>query len=343
MKTSLTRASVIAALVGAAFAAPASAQQIKLKFSQVFPNNHWHWTESVRVFEEEVSKATNGRVQFENYHAGQLSKEGVTAITSGIADFAILVPSYEAAKLPLTSVSELPGLHSSSCEGTAKLWNIVKEGGPLNDAEYKPKGIKVLYAILLAPYSVMTANKQVREPRDMSGLKLRANGAAMDKTIRAFGAVPIRVTTTELYDALTRGTVDGGFWPLGSTRNSNLEDLFHYTVRGPMLGAGSSLYGMKQSKWDRLPKDVQDAMTKAAAKAQEHLCTYLDRSEDAEVDWLTKNKDFKATTLSGQEIDRWTERVKPIAEEWAKEIDSTGRPGSKLLKAFREASDRPTQ
>jgi TRAP-type C4-dicarboxylate transport system substrate-binding protein len=330
------RLAVSAAAVLLTLSAPLFAQDPRtLKFAHVFPSSHWHWTESGKLFLGKVEQLTKGRIKFEAYHAGQLGKEGVGMVMSGIADIAILVPSYEPAKLPLTSVAELPGLYATSCEGTAKLWNIVKDGGSLNEAEYRKQGIKILYSIVLAPYQVMTTNKKVASLKDMAGLKVRANGAAMDKTVRALGAIPVRVTSNELYDALTRGTVDGGFWPIGSTRTVGLEKVFHYTVQGPLLGGGSTVYGMKQSVWDSLPPDIQSAFTVAAAETQKHLCEFLDRGDAEETKWLIKEQQFTATKLPVEENARWTEKVSQIADEWAKDMDSTGRPGSALLNAFR--------
>ncbi len=342
-RRNIHRAGMVALAVTATLSIGSSAvaQEARtLKFAHVFPASHWHFTESVKIFEDKVIAATGGKVKFENYHAGQLGKEGVVMTTSGIADFAILVPSYEPAKLPLTSVSELPGLHSSSCEGTAKLWHVLKDGGALNNAEYKLLGIKVLYGIVLAPYQVVTTNKKVTSLEDLAGLKIRALGAAMDKSVRALGATPVRVVSNELYDAMTRGTVDGGFWPIGSTRTGNLEKTIKYTVQGPQLGAGSSLYGMNQKTWDSLAPDVQAAMMKAGAETQAHLCKYLDDAETSEVNWLVKEQKFTVTKLSPADAAKWNQRVEPIANDWAKEMDSTGRPGTALLKAYREAPGR---
>jgi TRAP-type C4-dicarboxylate transport system substrate-binding protein len=104
-----------------------------------------------------------------------------------------------------------------------------------------------------------------------------------------------------------------------------------------MLGAGSSLYGMRQQVWDSLSADEKAAFEKAGAKAQQHLCSYLDRMDEEDIAWMTKNTGFKATRLSKEENARWNARVVSIADAWAKEMDSTGRPGTALLKAFREA------
>jgi TRAP-type C4-dicarboxylate transport system substrate-binding protein len=319
----------------------ASAQDKRtLKYSSVFPANNWTFVESLKVFQEEAVRLSGGKIQFENYYAGQISKEGVNALATGLADVAIMVPSYEPAKLPLTSVAELPGLHSSSCEGTAKFWSAVRDGGVLNNAEYKPLGVKVLYGVVLTPYQVFTNKKPVTSLKDLEGLKIRANGAAMDKTVRALGAIPIRVTATELYDALSRGTIDGAFWNAGATRNAGVEKVLKFAAMGPQLGGGTIVYGMRQQTWDALTAEEKTTLTAAATKAQQHVCSYLDRADVDEVAWLTKNLGFKAFEMSKEESARWNDRVKTIGMEWAKDMDSTGRPGSALLKAYQELPAR---
>ena len=53
----------------------ATAQEQKLKVSQVFPSTHWHWTEGMRIFTEAATEASGGKIKFEVYHAGQLGKD----------------------------------------------------------------------------------------------------------------------------------------------------------------------------------------------------------------------------------------------------------------------------
>jgi TRAP-type C4-dicarboxylate transport system substrate-binding protein len=231
----------------------------------------------------------------------------------------------------------LPGLYGTACEGTAKLWSIIKEGGPLSEAEYKPRGIKVLYVGVLPPYNVMTTNRKIGSIKDMAGMKIRANGAAMDKTVQAVGAIPVRVTGPEMFDALSRGTVDGAFWPIGSSKVNGLDKVFRHIAKGPQLGAGSTLFGISMKTWNSLSAQDQAVFTQAAAETQKHLCAYMEKdSEDAERDMVTQYG-LNVTVLPKEEVARWQERFVPIANDWAKEMDSTGRPGSALLKAFRDA------
>nr|WP_279578049.1 acyl-CoA dehydrogenase family protein [Paracoccus versutus] len=93
----------------------------------------------------------------------------------------------------------MPSPYKTSCEAMARFWDLAQEGGLLNEQEYKPQGIHVLFVSSLRPYTVMTTGKQVAGLGDVAGLKLRANGAAMDKAVRALGGVPVRVPSPETY------------------------------------------------------------------------------------------------------------------------------------------------
>lgn len=335
------KATALASLAALIICAPAVAQEKKtLKITSIFASSHYQWSENLKVFSEAVTKATGGAIQFEAYHAGQISKEGVGPLNSGLADIAMIPPSYEPAKLPLSAVVELPGFYSTSCEATAKWWNIAKDGGPLNNAEYKPLGIKVLYGNVLPPYYVVTSKKKVTSLEELAGLKIRANGGAHDKTVRALGAVPVRVTQPELYDALTRGTIDGGFWPVGATRNGSLETAFHHAVLDTKTGGASIVIGMSQKAWDSLSAEHKAVVTKAAAETQQHLCSYVDKMESSEVAVLAKDHNWIFTRLSADESARWNARLSPVPAAWAKEMDSTGRPGSAMLEAFKQSPAR---
>lgn len=328
----------IAAVAALGLVSPAAAQEEQtFRITQVFAATHWHWTEGMEVFTKAVEEASGGKITFEAYHAGQLGQDSTNIVTSGLADMGLLVPSYEAEKLPLTSVTELPGLHASACEGTAKYWDVAKEGGALYEAEYKSLGVRPLYVILLPPYQLMTTSKQVASLEDLAGQKIRANGAAMDKTVRDLGAVPVRVTTNELYDSLSRGTVDGAFWIIGTTKLVGLEKMLSYTVQGPLLGAGSTFFAISEDKWQSLDDATKQILAEAGQKTQEHLCQYLDDTDARVTQELVDEGLLEITTLPAEEGERWAELVAPVADEWATEMDSTGRPGTALLQAYRDA------
>lgn len=339
MSTFSLRALALATAATAALAVPAEAvEEQTFKVTQVFATTHWHMTHGIQPFVDAVTEASDGKIKFEVYSAGQLGKESTTIVSSGLAQLGLLVPSYETEKLPLTSVTELPGFHSTACEGTRQLLSLVKPGGLLDEVEYAPLGVRVLYGVIMPPYEVETNTRVVESVADMSGIKLRANGA-MAKAVAALGGVPVQVTSNEFYDALARGTVDGGMWPTGSTRLVGVEDVLNHTVKGTQMGAGATVFTISQKVWDGLDAETQQILTDAGEKVTASLCGYLDEVHATEEKWLVENGKLTLHQLSPDEQALWAEKVSSVATEWAADMDSTGRPGTQLLEAYKAAAD----
>ena len=327
----------LAALPFVGSQAAAQDKQTTIKLTHVFPATHYLWLQGGKIFADEIDKRTSGKVKFEVYPAGQLGKDLLALLKSGLADMVILSPSYAPDKLPLTSVSELPGLYSTSCEATVRFWKLAQEGGPIYEAELKALGALPLFVFTLPPYNILTVSKDVRTLADLAGLKVRAGGSAMDKTIRALGAASVRIPSPELYDAMTRGTVDGAFFPYAGLHQFKLEQIFKFAVDGAQLGSGSVVYAISTKSWQGLPEDVRKAMREAGLIAQSHLCRAQEAAEVSARERIAKENGIKVFKLPADEAAIWQQRVSGVTDAWAKELDAAGRPGSAILKAFKEA------
>lgn len=330
VKTLLT-----ASVVLSAFAAPALAEEMTLRFTNVFADTHFTNEEGVKPFMEAVEEATGGKIKFELFPGAQLGKHAAEIVGQGLADGGLVVPSYEPDKLPLTSVAELPAMHATACEGSRKVWEMLQEGGVIYEAEYKPLGLYPIFAYNLQPYEVHTTKKKVEKLEDIAGLKLRANGSAQDKTIRALGGVPVRVTGPELYDSLNRGTVDGGMWLAFASKPYSLDGVLMYGVKGTALGAGGvNVLALSQEVWSGLDAETQNIMKEAGKTAAERVCKWLDDGDAESTQDLVDTADFEVTYLSDEELARWNEAVASVSTDWAAEMDASGRPGTEILQAF---------
>ncbi|MCC6197850.1 MAG: TRAP transporter substrate-binding protein DctP [Burkholderiales bacterium] len=335
---SFPRRATLAALASLALTLPAAAQTPKVyRITHVFPASHYLWQQGGLVFANDVEKASGGNIKFETYPAGQLGKDPFALLASGLADIAIMPPSYSPEKLPLTSVAELPGFYSTACEGTTKLWNIAKPGATLDTLEYKPLNLRVLFVTVLPPYALMTTDKAIPNLDAVKGLKIRANGAAMDKVIRAIGAVPVRVSSPELYDSLTRGTVEGALFPYQGMPTYNLEKVLKHSVYGPQLGSGTVLFAMSNKIWSALPAETKEIFTKASAHAQTALCKWQDDDNAKVRAKIVAEDGHVIANLSPAEVARWNDKVRTVSADWAKDLDSAGKKGSDVLKAFQGA------
>ena len=312
-------------------ALPAGAGTITLKLSHTYPDTHYLSVEGIKPFAEEVKKRTNGEVSIDIFPASQLGKGQSALIKSRMVDLAYIVPSLEAEKFPLSSVMELPTLFKSSCDGTQKLWTILQPGGVLDKQEYAPQGYRVLYIGMMAPYDVFTTSKKVAAPEDLQGLKLRGNGAAISKSLRSLGAVPVSLASSESYDAVSRGTIDGMYFPASGILPYSLETHLKHVLTGLHMGSAGAVMAISERTFKKLSPTAQKALTDIGMETQDRLCAWLDR-HDAELHkrFVDEFK-MEMVTLTPEQSAAWTARVQHVVAEWFDEMARVGKDGKSVV------------
>ncbi len=333
----------LVALATATAGISARAQEtIKLKISHPLPASHYLITHGTKVFTDAVTERTKGKIQFEEYPASQLGKDAFAILKSGLADVTMMITGFNPDKFPLSPVTELPGMYSTACAATSKTWELAKPGGLLDKFEYAQHGIHVFFVSTLVPYSLNTVSKKLEKVEDLSGLKIWANGAAQHKMLTKLGAVPIRMIGSELYDSISRGTIDGVFQGYPSIQQYKLDNFLRHGIAGPQLGSGTWVLGMNDKAWKALPQSQRDILTSAGAEVQKSLCKYLDDAEGIALKEVMA-KGLALTTLSPAQAKVWNDKVSGVADEWAAEMDAAGKPGKQLLDAMRRASSTNLQ
>ncbi|MBK8741940.1 MAG: TRAP transporter substrate-binding protein DctP [Betaproteobacteria bacterium] len=195
--------------------ADAAAQEtFTLKFATGVPATHFISQVPAKFFMDRVGELSKGRIKFEFYPGEQLgkAKDMLLLVQTGVSEMADIVPSYVPDKLPLTGVTELPGQSANACEGTRVYYNLTRPGKILATKTFDPQKVRVLMAANIVPYKIVTSKKAVYTLEDLAGLKIRTTGGATDDTMRALGAVSVRLSGAEIREAATRGTIDGALY-----------------------------------------------------------------------------------------------------------------------------------
>jgi tripartite ATP-independent transporter DctP family solute receptor len=150
---------------------------------------------------------------------------------------------------------------------------------PLKDGFYEKTGVRILGAWNTGARQ-FTANIPIREPADLTGLRMRfppspsflLNAAAM-------GAEPVEVAYEELYLALQQGTVDGQENPIVNIAASNLQEVQDYiSLSSHQLSSNLVIVG---PVWDTLSAEQQQALADAVEQAmvQEPQCAAESETE----------------------------------------------------------------
>lgn len=333
-------AAVAGVLALLAAAAAGAQDKITIKIADPFPASHYVGKEGVQPWIAKAEELAKGKVKFEYYPAQQLGKaKDLFQLTqTGVTDIGLVAPAYTPEKVPLSVVGELPGMFTSTCDGGRALYKISQPGGLLAQQEYTPNGLRVLFAGMLAPYTVMTAKGDLNSFADLAGKKVYASGGAKDIALRELGAVPVRMTGPEVYEAMHRGTIDGTMMAFIGLRPYDLQTLVKSALNGVSLGSTAILYVISEQKWQKLPPDVQKALTDSAQYAMQRLCEYSDKSNDEERAAFEK-AGLKVHNITGEEKTRLLKKLEPVSTEWAADLDKRGKPGTAMIKAYKQAME----
>jgi TRAP-type C4-dicarboxylate transport system substrate-binding protein len=141
----------------------------------------------------------------------------------------------------------------------------------------------------------------------------------------------------ESYELLKSGVADGVFFPLESIISFKLDTVLEQATLFPG-GMYSSAFGffMNEDKWNKLPKQDQDALEKIAG---EHIARLAGASwDDADrrgMDALKKSgvKIVEANPAFVAEVKK---RSAPIIDDWIKQASAKGVDGARILAEFHE-------
>src|SRR5450755_3481171 len=269
MKSVRVLAALAALIAAFAIASPAAAQTVLTMSSWVGPN-HLLTKDVLVVWANSVEKATNGRVKFQMLPKHPSAAPGTfDAVRDGLVDVSYVTASYTPARHPLPLLAELPGAGATgeinSVAYSRIHWKYLQQAN-----EYK--GVKLLGVWTHGPGQMFTVKKRVTSVADLAGMKIRSGGGISEAAARALGASPLVKPAPESYEILSSGIADGTFFPSESIKSFNLDKVIHYATFFPG-GFYSSSFGffMNQEKWDKLPKQDQDAILSVSGEVLARL------------------------------------------------------------------------
>ncbi|MEI7445121.1 MAG: TRAP transporter substrate-binding protein [Burkholderiales bacterium] len=200
----------LAALAGAALiaAAPAAIAQTKWRAAGNFAIEHTS-TEAMKLFKEEVEKATGGKLAVDLFPAMQLggAQENVQAVRTGSIQICWIGMAFLSRTVPELEALSLPFLFTSR----EQAFRVAD--GPIGkeiDRKMADKGLTLLGFMELGARHVTNSKRPIRSLEDFKGLKIRLQPNETHlATFRALGANAVAMDVKELYPAMQQGVIDG--------------------------------------------------------------------------------------------------------------------------------------
>ena len=300
--------------VAVAFLVPAHAQQpIVIKFSHVVAVDTPKGKGAER-FKQLAEERTKNRVKVEVYPNSSLFKDGEEMEALQLGSVQMLAPSL--AKFGPLGVREfevfdLPFMF----DDYAQLHKVTE--GPVGQMLFKKLDSKGIVGLAYWDngLKVMSANKPLRMPDDMRGLKMRIQSSkVLGDQMRAVGAIPQVMAFSEVYQAMQTGVVDGS-----ENTPSNMFTQKHHEVQKytTVTNHGYIGYAVIANKkfWDGLPPDIRTTLEGAMADATKYANEIAKKENDDALEGIRKSGRSEVITLNDAQKAAWKKAMLPVHKE----------------------------
>jgi TRAP-type C4-dicarboxylate transport system substrate-binding protein len=300
-------------------AGEAHAKVVKLKVANFFPSKAFQST-TLEEFCRDLEKRTDGKVKVD-YFAGQSLLKAPAmydGVVDGVADIGYAHVYYSPGRFAVMETCGLPLGYPSGWVASQVFNDFYME--------FKPKEfdqVKVLFFNSTPNSAIATAKKPIRKLEDLKGLTIRAPGLT-GEIMKALGATPAPTPMMEVYDAISKGVIDG--------EQSNFETLFafkfaevvKYSTTIPQINFPYPFYlVMNKKSYDKLPADVKPVFDQLVGEYKERFILMWNA-----IDFIGKkfglSKGVEIIELPDKEMERWKAAVAPVIDDYVKKMVKEG-------------------
>ena len=199
----------------------------------------------------------------------------------------------------------------------------------------EPRSIKGL-AYWSGGFHVISANRPLRTPADVKGLKMRIpSSKVLEANERTLGALPQVMAFSEVYQALQTGVVDGTENILSSYTSQKYVEVQKDITLTYHTHTGYAVV-MNKAFWDKLPRDLQEVVTASMSDATDYELKLVADENAAALAQIKASGKVQVLALSDAERAVWKKTMWPVH----KEMES--RVGAGLLQdVYKAAGSNP--
>lgn len=328
----------IAALSVLGFSATTIAAEFEFKLHHFLSPKAPAHSKMLAPWAERIEKASNGRIEIKIYPSmtlGGKPPQLPRQVRDGIVDMAWMVNAYAGGSFPRTEVFELPGVH----QGSSAAVNLAMQEMYADYLAPDFKKLVPLFQHVHGGQAIHMADKEVRSPDDMKGLKIRIPSRTGAWVLEALGANPVKTSVGEIPVALSKGVVDGALIPFEIIPPLKIHQQTKYQIEGPggkRLGTTSFQVSMNLDRWNGLPADIQKIFRDNSGAAwHAEVGAIWDGSEKGGLGVATRSGNIHIQ-LSDTEWSKFETAIAPVVDRWIKEMDGKGIDGRALYNKARE-------
>ncbi len=292
--------------------------------SNQYPPSH-HISKGLVVFADEVAKLSGGKTTIKIADSAQLYKdtEIVDALQEGLVPLGLVATNKWGGMIPAMDVFDLPFLFVDLSSPKKFL-----DGGgdEILDREFQSKGVKNLFWADYGFIQMWNNKHPLHMPADFVGLTMRSFSAGDSETLKALGAAPTLMSSSEMYMGLQYGTVSGATTGMPAAVSRKIYEVTKYLTIANYTTAEFCVQANLEW-WNTLDAETQDILLKAGKVGEAWIRDAIAESE-AEAEKVVRDYGLEVNTLTEEERQAMMEATKNVKEDFLKRA---GKPGQELV------------
>lgn len=312
-------------------ASTAMAQDVTLRMHQFLPPQANVPKLVLDVWADKVEADSEGRIKIERYPSMQLGgkpPELMDQAIDGVADIIWTVVGYTPGRYPSTEVFELPFMMTNARAMSSAYWQMFEKH--MKDGEFKD--VHILGTWVHGP-GLIHANKEVRTPEDMQGLKLRGGSRLASKLIEQLGGTPVGMPVPAVPEGLSKGVIDGTTIPWEVTKALKVPELVenHTEFTGNALYTLTFVLAMNKDRYEGLSDDLKKVIDDNSGLEFSIFAGGTMEDSDGPSRQIAVDRGNNVVTLNAEETDAWKAAAQPIYDDWLADMAAKGIDGQALI------------
>jgi TRAP-type C4-dicarboxylate transport system substrate-binding protein len=255
-------------------------------------------------------------------------------VHNGVADVALIGPSYTPARFSLVRIVELPFISNTSAASSLAIARVQERYfAKVNEFA----GVKLAGIWTHGPAHLFTIGKPVLSVSDFRGLKIRTAGGISDQVAGLAGATPFFAPVNQTYDVLSKGVADGILFPAEGIPGFRLES---FVKHGTIIDGGiyqlTHALIINQRKWDALAPADRAAIERLNGEALTRMAASVwDRINGAGMETM-KKAGIQLHEAPPELMAELRKRYSGLLDDWMKEAGKKGVDGPAAWRLVQE-------
>ena len=318
----------------------ASAAQMTLRIASPYHKESL-LAATTKIYMEEMQRQSGGKITFTEFWGGTLVKplEVLDAVGKGVVDLCTGLWIYAPGKVPLGTFEYNFVFNDPNRRIQAKIKRQMYEQIPALKQELEKYNIGP--PLIFGPLSAydIISRVPVKTLEDLKGKRIASTPTQYAPIAKSIGMGPVLSPAPEFFERLQRGVIDMAFCGKEVLHMMKLQDIAKYFLAVELNTPTTMSLWINLDTWKKLTPQDRELFLNVGKKAEGLYLDWFDQHlKKVEEDF--KKSGIVHNILSDKDRMDWATVMPDMPAEWAKEMESKGLPGWKIVDTYIELSEK---